>query len=711
MTIESVLGTALTSAGGPLTLGYQDDGFSDNGYWSHDNGTDDQCADTSGFNGGRAFLRLTIHRVASPPMPAGAVYGQCAKTDATHETCQIDRPDVTSPTEQFPSVRFCPGDQVTVTAQGCVQTGGSGRTWKTYVRTPGDHMYQGLINIPGSTPGPAGSLVEISTAIGASLPASVGGVLTLGYVDDDYTDNGYWSHDDGTDDQCKDLSSASITLQITHPSPTQTGCGYIYPVTGTTADTAAAVQSETAATVANRPDGRRIVVAFNDQTNHGATIQYSTTSRSVFPGASLMGWAYSDDDGQHWSYGGKVPAPSGYPILWGDPAITSIPDGTGATVFLSNLALPSAMVSPSGQMVQSTGGACIAKSTDGGISFTMYQCVSNTDPPRDPTGHFYDGASMAATPSGAVFAAYEDLDTGQIDVWSAPNPNAQFARIAPPFPTMSPFTHPRIRTAADGSLYAASVFEGVAPDGTSGLFVFINRYVNGAWGTPQRASEPQVLAGVPVINLQSVVLGSALTIRMATQFSFDVGAASAGGQDAVRIMATHRDSIGRFFIEGSACAADLSGCHPVPQWSVGPTIKGRFTLQAFDPVVSAAPSLRFGRLPRASPAAWLSSYYLAGGGASTSVRTGHMYLNYMNGVPVGESIAAPDQLTVCSDTRLNGGQPSGYWGDYNGMVPLPRIFGSPAFVSFVTRDQQLGCTHRWALDGQHQHVAAVRWDP
>ena len=52
-----------------------------------------------------------------------------------------------------------------------------------------------------------------------------------------------------------------------------------------------------------------------------------------------------------------------------------------------------------------------------------------------------------------------------------------------------------------------------------------------------------------------------------------------------------------------------------------------------------------------------------------------------------------------------------YWGDYNDMIVLENGLAAPAFVSFVTRDQQLGCVKRWALFSQHQHVSAVRWNP
>jgi hypothetical protein len=45
----------VSGQGGSLVLGYQDDGYSDNGYWGHDNGTGDQCK-----NVGNAWVHLVI---------------------------------------------------------------------------------------------------------------------------------------------------------------------------------------------------------------------------------------------------------------------------------------------------------------------------------------------------------------------------------------------------------------------------------------------------------------------------------------------------------------------------------------------------------------------------------------------------------------------------------------------------------------------------
>jgi hypothetical protein len=429
-----------------------------------------------------------------------------------------------------------------------------------------------------------------------------------------------------------------------------------------------------------------------------------------------MGWAYSDDDGTHWTYGGKVPTAPGWPVLWGDPAMTTVPDPSNDVVMMSNLAIPTDEFTPGEAVAQDgpngpIGGACFARSTDGGLSFKVVQCVSDTDPPFQE-GHFYDGETLAATPSGAIFAAFNDTNTDRINVWSAPNFNSNFVQIAEPFPNMMSLMHPRLRAAADGSVYAASPFAATLPDGSTGPVVFLNRYVNGAWGTPQQASEI-MQASVPVIDLNSQVLGSELVVRMGPQFSFAVGSASAGGQDAVRLMVTRIDSNGRFFIEGSACAADLSGCHPVPEWQVGPTLlRGIISHQAFNPLVQASPAHRIGRAPdpRTIPGTWLTTYYVVTGTSNKAIQTGHMYLNYQNGNPVGIPVDLPDLLTVCSDARVDVGNED-YWGDYNDMVVLDNGLEPPAFVSFITRDQQLGCIERWARFSLHQHVSAVRWNP
>ena len=149
---------------------------------------------------------------------------RCSDRTAVGEfTCTITQPNVRNNDTPYPNVVFAPGDEMFITASGCVQTGGHGATWKRYVDPSGsgsDHLYHGLIRIPTATPGVG--LVRIKDVIhyvgrlrvsGAGLPLSEL-VLHLGYEDDDYGDNGYYDHDDGTQNQCKNIGPAQVRIVI-----------------------------------------------------------------------------------------------------------------------------------------------------------------------------------------------------------------------------------------------------------------------------------------------------------------------------------------------------------------------------------------------------------------------------------------------------------------------------------------------------------------
>jgi hypothetical protein len=152
---------------------------------------------------------------------------RCTSNGPNQTVCRIDEPIVTKQLQDYPQVTFQVGDSVTVEAGGCVQTGGTGATWKRYVNPSGpnsNRLYWGTISIPGATEG----VVRISDVIGKTLTVSAGLApplfLRLGYVDDDYGDNGYSSHDDGTENQCKNQPNAFVVLTIDHPAGTTASC-------------------------------------------------------------------------------------------------------------------------------------------------------------------------------------------------------------------------------------------------------------------------------------------------------------------------------------------------------------------------------------------------------------------------------------------------------------------------------------------------------
>lgn len=168
-------------------------------------------------------LKFTFLFVAGLLTLAGKTEGQTFKCTQSGKSriCRIDQPDVKHSVTPYNTVTFKPGDQVRITAGGCVQTGGHGRTWKRYVNPSGansDHLYHGLIFLPGITLGE--KLDRIGTRINQTLtiPAGVSApfnFLKLGYEDDGYGDNGYWGHDDGTENQCKNVGPAWVQITIT----------------------------------------------------------------------------------------------------------------------------------------------------------------------------------------------------------------------------------------------------------------------------------------------------------------------------------------------------------------------------------------------------------------------------------------------------------------------------------------------------------------
>jgi hypothetical protein len=132
-------------------------------------------------------------------------------------TIPILEPDVKSSETPLKHIVFRRGEHVNFSAGGCVQTGGSGKTWKRYVNPIPTDRYYGYIKIPGvlDEVTPLRSLTS-PVAIPESLKETY---LIIGYKDDKYEDNGYQDRndDDGTDAQCKDLGNAWIKVQIKYP--------------------------------------------------------------------------------------------------------------------------------------------------------------------------------------------------------------------------------------------------------------------------------------------------------------------------------------------------------------------------------------------------------------------------------------------------------------------------------------------------------------
>jgi hypothetical protein len=165
-----------------------------------------------------ATLVTTIYPIAS-----GTAYAQVKVVDTPKITVwEIREPVVTKPLSKYEKITFQAGDHIAIDAGGCVQTGGAGRTWKRYIDPRGpnaDRIYHGLIQLPGQ-PHPVrimDLLNELKSGSGSYVVPQAGEMtLYLGYEDDNYDDNGYWGHDDGTENQCKGIGAAWVSLTVVH---------------------------------------------------------------------------------------------------------------------------------------------------------------------------------------------------------------------------------------------------------------------------------------------------------------------------------------------------------------------------------------------------------------------------------------------------------------------------------------------------------------
>jgi hypothetical protein len=169
---------------------------------------------------GNPILFNTSTDDGSDPHPYSCTITTTVNSDGS-EDVRIDQPVVDRDHFEYQPIVFSPSDLVTVTADGCVQTAGSGSTWKKYVNPSGSNsgppngFYFGSVLIKGAMlqPVPLNNLTQ--PGVNPPTPIFVPSIqeypfasnidLTLTYADDDHNDdggNGYYDHDDGNNDQC-----------------------------------------------------------------------------------------------------------------------------------------------------------------------------------------------------------------------------------------------------------------------------------------------------------------------------------------------------------------------------------------------------------------------------------------------------------------------------------------------------------------------------
>lgn len=530
------------------------------------------------------------------------------------------------------------------------------------------------------------------------------------------------------------LSAVALGFMLQAPSSSwgQT----VTQVSGTDPQTRALNQSETAASVSVFPDREVEIIATND-TNE--LFVYDTFSRRVFAGGSLMGWYFRERTATNpnpaWQHGQLVPgvgAAANVAVLWSDPGVASAPDAPHVAL-LATLMVPTAKfptvaqspcTDPSGNTVgciqgsvagfcSPLGGACVARSLDGGKTFNMLHCFGDTTPGvcgPSQLGHFYDGMDIAfqngAAPSGYV--AMVDVDTDREALWVLPNAETSttLTHVQDGVGSMGPLllggvedtgTHLRVRVDGQNRLWRMTI--GSQTRVLKVNFLGRNAPPKGlsSFITPDDATP---VNGVPNgLNDPNGQMQD--SIRFGPQFDFDIGKNEAG-QDEMRYvyLAKGPDSAGTGatlgLVQGGFCTIDLGTCFEPPEWhsEVFQIIDGQRGHRQFHPAI------KYGFDGRFNLHFWKVSYYQLNEGLDqVAIFAGDFKKN---------AAGAPQQFTAQAVTPLQRPCPDerteeDYWGDYDDMSFNDNRC---TFIRPFT-DSTQGCVSRRAFDSQHQHVSAV----
>jgi hypothetical protein len=486
-------------------------------------------------------------------------------------------------------------------------------------------------------------------------------------------------------------------------------------------------------------------VAFNDD-EPSPLIQYTATNRIVSPGYSGQGWSFrvrsAANPNPGWTHE-LLPTPSGWDLLWGDPSLASNP-GNPSIVFMGTLAVPHAkFVLVSNQngtpgTIQGVftsspsplGGGCIARSLDGGQSFSVVGCVqdtTNVGTVGDNLGHFYDGSSMAVTQNGSgfsAFAAFIDTETNREAIWRMPDVTSNAANPFQPDNTLMG----NVGSLPDDSLGEIETHVRLLASG-SDLWKMSATFNSTSGSTGSSASgatsfEPAILkVNVRNRNGNAVGLasdavmgeavffgndahGTALSMRTGPQFAYDIGTNEAGAPE-MRFVYMAADTSGstgtNFHLQGGFCPVnDLTGCKTVAKWISPP----------LNEAAALFPAIKFATVPGTGAPVWKVTFQ----GRTPADPT---QLAIFAADLVRPDIISPSptynssglvltQLTPfqtpCPDIRGGANlSNAGYWGDYDAMT-FDAVTGN--FVrSYV--DSSLGCDVRDAFTSHNVHVSTV----
>jgi hypothetical protein len=514
------------------------------------------------------------------------------------------------------------------------------------------------------------------------------------------------------------------------------------------------VQSETACAISFFPsDKRQIeVISANDETSASGFF-YDNANRAVIAGASEMGWYFRErttaDPNPVWQHGRLVPGSgnaTGIDVLWGDPGVAAAPDAPNlmlmgslvvphakfpaTTCTIGGVSQPCILGSVAGGCSSPLGGACVARSLDGGKTFTMQHCFSDTSPgsctgaKTDSTlGHFYDGFDAAigngAAPPAAV--AMRDVDTSKEALWMMTNgvTDSTFTLINTNVGPLGALgddkqhidIHVRLRYDVNNQLWRMSPdTEQVTVNGQTVVQSIIKVNILGR-NAPAKGIASDYTA-LSAVNVNDVPKGAndpdaklQASVRFGPEFDFDVGVNDSGANE-MRFAYVATDPSGNSYIQAGFCSFDLTNCQTPKEWRSSANL----SLRHFHPAI------KYGHDTRGNRHFWKVTYYeLTPDGKRVAVIAtdllrngtgsfGAVPFNPVAVVPASYQAPCPDSRGVPStDPSKPSSDADDYWGDYDDMIFNPQ---QCSFVRSFT-DSHLGCVNRRGFTATHQHIGAV----
>jgi len=463
--------------------------------------------------------------------------------------------------------------------------------------------------------------------------------------------------DDGTGGEVIDKTESELVFASGNPFGTETSV------------TTSITQSEGSLGVFGE-----FVITSNANTD-APFLSFNSGSRQIRPSTSMMTFkrVAPDDEGGETFASGRVRPPSGWSVLWGDPSITRN-RANSSQIYLANLAIPTSKfpasweidgdVDPSGLPASYCGayigGACIARSTNGGTSFTLSSsdCVQRTST-SCPNGTFYDGSALETSPEGRVYAAFNDVFRFAHDVYMATSGTGSFARVTDPPMAGSTFSHPRMKSGPNG-LYM------LLWDGSN---LRITRYPattsrTAAWTTP-------VLVSANVTTEDDLTL-SDRTIRLGPQYGLAIGKNEFNGDEVRIVFATV--TAGRHHLHFAKCTTGTTiTCSQPSIWNTD-----GFGGQQW------APAIAYGNKFSGGAPFWVFTFH-----NNSNFPTGNQVELWSGMLPNSSSLSTIRQEDFnqipCPDLR-------GYWGDYDYMETGFTGSGAPGltFRAF-TQSGTAGC--------------------